>query len=51
MPELPDIVVYLEALERRIRGKKLERIRLASPFLLRSVTPPIDETAGNLRCK
>ena len=37
MPELPDIVVYLEHLERRILGLELERVRLASPFLLRSV--------------
>ena len=39
MPELPDIVVYLEALESRIRGRRLERIRLASPFVLRSGLP------------
>ena len=46
MPELPDIVVYIEALERRIRGKKLQRIRLANPFLLRSVEPPLTEIQG-----
>jgi len=46
MPELPDIVVYLEQLERRVLGKRLERVRLASPFLLRSVDPPIGETEG-----
>jgi formamidopyrimidine-DNA glycosylase len=46
MPELPDIVVYLESLDHRIRGHTLERIRLASPFLLRSVTPPISEAHG-----
>jgi formamidopyrimidine-DNA glycosylase len=46
MPELPDIVVYLEALERRILYKKLERVRLSSPFLLRTVTPPIEELEG-----
>jgi formamidopyrimidine-DNA glycosylase len=46
MPELPDIVVYLEALEPRILGKRLERVRLASPFLLRSATPPIQEVEG-----
>ena len=40
MPELPDIVVYVEALERRIKGRPLEAVRLASPFLLRSVDPP-----------
>ena len=43
MPELPDVVVYIEALERRILGQTLQRIRLGSPFLLRSVEPPITE--------
>ncbi|HVU23756.1 MAG TPA: DNA-formamidopyrimidine glycosylase family protein [Opitutus sp.] len=42
MPELPDITVYLEALERRILGRTLQKIRLASPFLLRTAVPPID---------
>jgi formamidopyrimidine-DNA glycosylase len=42
VPELPDITVYIEALEPRIVGQKLERIRLASPFLLRSVTPKLE---------
>jgi formamidopyrimidine-DNA glycosylase len=46
MPELPDIVVYLEALDRRITGQALERIRLFSPFVLRSVEPPPGETEG-----
>jgi formamidopyrimidine-DNA glycosylase len=46
MPELPDIVVYIEALEPRILGQKLERVRLASPFLLRTVTPPIQAVQG-----
>jgi formamidopyrimidine-DNA glycosylase len=46
MPELPDVVVYIEALERRILGHRLERARLSSPFLLRSVTPPIRELEG-----
>jgi formamidopyrimidine-DNA glycosylase len=41
MPELPDITVYIEALERRIVGRPRERVRLASPFLLRTVDPPI----------
>ena len=40
MPELPDIVVYIEALERRILGRPIEDIRLASPFVLRTVDPP-----------
>lgn len=46
MPELPDITVYIEALETRILGQKLERIRLASPFLLRTVSPPIHQLYG-----
>jgi formamidopyrimidine-DNA glycosylase len=46
MPELPDIVVYMEALERRILGGTLVETRLASPFLLRSVAPPLSETHG-----
>ncbi|HEY1374216.1 MAG TPA: DNA-formamidopyrimidine glycosylase family protein [Candidatus Binatia bacterium] len=43
MPELPDVTVYIEALERRIVGQTLQRIRLGSPFLLRSVDPPLAE--------
>ncbi len=46
MPELPDIVVYLEALERRIAGRTLERIRIGSPFFLRSVDPPVADVEG-----
>jgi formamidopyrimidine-DNA glycosylase len=46
MPELPDIVIYLEALRTRVVGQRLQQIRLASPFLLRSVHPPIEETHG-----
>ncbi len=41
MPELPDIVVYIEALEKRIVGQKLEQIRVLSPFLLRTAVPPL----------
>ena len=41
MPELPDVTLYLEALEKRIRDQPLERVRLASPFLLRTVDPPL----------
>ena len=43
MPELPDVTAYLAALESRILGQPLERIRLASPFLLRTVHPPLQE--------
>ena len=46
MPELPDVTVYLEALAARIGGARLERIRLANPFVLRSVDPPPSEVAG-----
>jgi formamidopyrimidine-DNA glycosylase len=46
MPELPDVAVYIEALEARIRGARLLRIRLASPFVLRSVDPTPAEVAG-----
>lgn len=46
MPELPDIVVYLEALEQRILGETLERVTIATPFLLRTAVPPIDSVAG-----
>jgi formamidopyrimidine-DNA glycosylase len=41
MPELPDITVYIEALQSRIMGETLERVRLASPFLLRTIEPPL----------
>jgi formamidopyrimidine-DNA glycosylase len=46
MPELPDIVVYIEKLRPRIEGQPLERVRLASPFLLRTVEPPIEALVG-----
>ncbi len=46
MPELPDITVYIEALESRIVGQTLERTRIPKPFLLRSVDPPISAAQG-----
>ena len=46
MPELPDVTVYVEALARRVVGEPLERVRLASPFLLRSVDPPLVAAEG-----
>jgi formamidopyrimidine-DNA glycosylase len=46
MPELPDITVYLEALERRILGHNLDKIQIISPFLLRTATPPISSVEG-----
>ena len=46
MPELPDISAYITALEPRIVGETLEHVRLASPFLLRTVDPPLSAVAG-----
>jgi len=46
MPELPDIVMYIEALEERIGNTPLKRVRIAHPFLLRSVTPTPDAAVG-----
>ena len=46
MPELPDIVAYVGALESRIVGQTLERVRLASPFLLRTIQPSVAEAEG-----
>ncbi len=48
MPELPDILAYLEALEPRVRNQLLEDIRLTSPFVLRSVDPPVSSAKGKL---
>ena len=47
MPELPDIELYLHALRPRIVGQRLERIRLSSPFLVRSVDPPLEDARDN----
>jgi formamidopyrimidine-DNA glycosylase len=46
VPELPDIELYLHALEPRIVGRTLDRVRIASPFLIRSYDPPIDRVHG-----
>ncbi len=46
MPELPDIVVYIESLEARILGKTLERVKILNPFVLRSFAPPLEEAQG-----
>lgn len=48
MPELPDITVYLEALERRILGHTLLGVRVQSPFVLRTFEPPIEAAAGRV---
>jgi formamidopyrimidine-DNA glycosylase len=46
MPELPDVTLYIEALDKRIRGQPLEGVRFASPFLLRTVEPPVAAIEG-----
>jgi formamidopyrimidine-DNA glycosylase len=46
VPELPDIVVYVESLERRIVGRNLEQVRLNSPFVLRTAVPPLTDVVG-----
>jgi len=46
MPELPDIAVYIEALEQRLLGATLESVRLKHPFLLRSFDPPLSALNG-----
>jgi formamidopyrimidine-DNA glycosylase len=46
VPELPDIAAYITALEARIIGQPIERVRLASPFLLRTVDPPVTSVEG-----
>lgn len=46
MPELPDIAAYMTALEPRVVGETLERVRVGSPFLLRTVEPPVSEAEG-----
>jgi formamidopyrimidine-DNA glycosylase len=48
MPEFPDIELYLSALSRRIVRQRLEAVRLASPFLVRSIDPPVDALSGKL---
>ena len=46
MPELPDIIAYIDALEKRILGQRLEQVRMVSPFLLRTAAPPIRAAEG-----
>jgi formamidopyrimidine-DNA glycosylase len=48
LPELPDLVVYIEALRRHILGRRLDRIQVLSPFVLRSVDPPLESVFGTL---
>lgn len=51
MPELPDIVAYISALEARVLGQPIEAIRIASPFLLRTVEPAISDVEGRTVCE
>jgi len=46
MPELPDIVVYIESLEARVLGRTLKQVRLLNPFILRTVVPPVSAAVG-----
>jgi formamidopyrimidine-DNA glycosylase len=46
MPELPDVVVYLERLQAHVLGRRVERVRVLNPFVLRSVMPPVSELEG-----
>jgi len=46
VPELPDVTIYIEALDQRIVGHVLERVQIAGPFLLRTASPPIDSVQG-----
>jgi formamidopyrimidine-DNA glycosylase len=46
MPELPDVTIYIESLEAKLKGQRLETIRFASPFLLRSVSPTLPDLQG-----
>src|ERR687883_550872 len=46
MPELPDVTIYIEALEARVLGKRLERVKLLNPFILRTAVPPIASAEG-----
>jgi formamidopyrimidine-DNA glycosylase len=46
VPELPDVVVYCERLQALLAGQPLQKVRLTSPFVLRSAVPPISETSG-----
>jgi len=46
MPELPDITVYIEALQKRVADQAIQKVRLASPFVLRTFRPPIESVHG-----
>lgn len=46
MPELPDLTIYRDALVARIRGRRLDRVRIVNPFVLRTAVPPLAEVEG-----
>ena len=48
VPELPDVAIYIEALRQRVLGKKLVRVQIRGPFLLRSVAPPVSAAEGHI---
>jgi formamidopyrimidine-DNA glycosylase len=48
MPELPDITIYVEALQERAVGERLDGVRIRSPFLLRTFDPPLDSVSGKM---
>ena len=51
MPDLPDLDVYIERLDERVRGTMLADVRIHSPFLLRSVDPPLADAFGKHVCE
>jgi formamidopyrimidine-DNA glycosylase len=51
MPELPDISAYIDALEARILRSPIDRVRVASPFLLRTAVPPVSDVEGRVVCE
>jgi formamidopyrimidine-DNA glycosylase len=48
VPELPDVAVYIEALQSHVAGRRLQAVRLASPFVLRTVDPPVESVQGQI---
>src|ERR671912_1322796 len=46
MPELPDVVIYIEALTPRVVGQPLEKLRIGNPFIIRTIEPPPSELTG-----
>jgi formamidopyrimidine-DNA glycosylase len=51
MPGLPDVSAYIGALEARIVGQPLKKVRIASAFLLRTVQPPLESIEGQVVCE